>query len=84
MTASTTKNRIMEMVPVWWPVLITILAVGGFAVRAESQIANHTKQIQAVETTLELVPERLARMEATQEAQGKQLDRIEERLEALR
>ncbi len=84
MTASTTKNRIMEAVPVWWPILLVLLGVGGSAVRAESQISHNAERIDHVEQSLEAVPERLARIEATQDAQGKQLDRIEGRLEAMR
>ena len=74
----------MDLLPLWWPVLLVLAGVGGSAVRADSHIEQNTRRIETLETAFSTVPERLARMEATQEAQGQQLDRIEGRLEALR
>jgi hypothetical protein len=74
----------MELVPVWWPILLTALAVGGSAVRADAQIRHNTDRIVQVEERVQSMPERLARIEANQEATKAQLDRIESRLELVR
>lgn len=65
----------------WWPVILTVAAVGASAVRADTNIADQRERIDYLyENGSPSVSARLARIEAGQEAVTRQLDRIEDKL----
>lgn len=73
---------VRDLISTWWPVVLPLLAVASSTVRAEAQNTYQDKQIADIQ--VHGVPssnERLARIEATQDAMKEQLGRIEHKLD---
>lgn len=67
----------------WWPVLLTAVAVGSSAVRADTKISDTEARVEYLYSKgSPIVAERLARIEAGQDATLRQLDRIEKKLDS--
>lgn len=75
-------DRGKNFIHAWWPVLVTLAAVGVSAVRADSRINDTRERVDYVYAQgSPAVVERLARIEANQVNVSKQLDRIERKLD---
>ena len=71
-----------DLIGTWWPVVLPMLAVAGSTVRAEAQNTYQDRQIVDIQRYgVASSNERLARIEATQEAMKGQLNRIEQKLD---
>ena len=71
----------VSFIPRWWPVALSLAAIVTFAIEVDAQTDTNARDIKELrEKGSPVVAERLARMEAKQDAVKEQLDRIERKL----
>jgi hypothetical protein len=59
-----------------WPIVIFVIGLSAAAVRVDARTEHTISRVDKAEATLATVPERLARIETSQEAMKTTLDRI--------
>lgn len=76
--------RPYKVLQVFWPIVAMALVGGTYAVTAMAQADNMSDRVSELEQNgTPIVRERLARIETSQSAQGKQLERIEDKLDEV-
>ncbi len=74
--------RPLKVLQVFWPIVAMAMVGGTYAVTAMAQADNVSDRVSELEQNgTPVIRERMARMETFQVTQGKQLDRIEGKLD---
>lgn len=66
-----------------WPLIVCMASFIALGARADAQITDHGKRLGVVESSVKTSESRLSSIETWQSLRGQQLDRIEQKLDAL-